>query len=187
MSHTCHAPGCTRQVPPAMFACRAHWYALEKRVRDAIWREYRNGQEIDKRPSVRYLAVQRYACANLVFKPNDEGAALETAQYLAEAFIFRKRAITLGLGDPLHGLVRGDDGEKKTSPAPGGETLFAKVRGNAKIWRVSGYDERVLYMDSPKKNGVMVAPKINCRVGRKDDWRTNSLETWMAGGGELFR
>ena len=105
MSHTCHAPGCNRQVPPRMFACRAHWFALPKKTQDAIWREYRNGQEIDKKPSLRYLAVQRLACAQLVFKPDNEKAALAALAYGAEAFGFAKQAIDAGFGDPLEGLV----------------------------------------------------------------------------------
>jgi len=67
MSHTCHWPGCTREVPPAMWGCRTHWFTLPKHLRDAIWREYRPGQEIDKHPSEAYmevaLEVQRWAVA----------------------------------------------------------------------------------------------------------------------------
>jgi hypothetical protein len=37
-----------------MLACRAHWYALPRRIRDRIWRAYRDGQEIDKQPSDEY-------------------------------------------------------------------------------------------------------------------------------------
>jgi hypothetical protein len=76
MSHTCHAPGCKRLVPAKMFACKTHWYALPQKVRDAIWREYRDGQEITKTPSFRYLAVQRIACAYLLFKPHSEAARI---------------------------------------------------------------------------------------------------------------
>jgi hypothetical protein len=61
MTHHCHAHGCNRSVPPRMFACREHWFALSKEMQDAIWREYRSGQEVDKRPSLRYLAVQQLA------------------------------------------------------------------------------------------------------------------------------
>ena len=57
MSHTCHWPGCEREVPPAMWGCREHWFKLPKPLRDAIWKEYRHGQEITKTPSARYLAV----------------------------------------------------------------------------------------------------------------------------------
>lgn len=106
MAHVCHAHGCERKVPPAMLACRMHWFALRKAVRDAIWREYRRGQEQDKRPSWRYMAVQRLAIAELAFKPHDEEAARIAAGYLLEAERFRARAIEAGQGDPLEGLVR---------------------------------------------------------------------------------
>lgn len=57
MKHTCHWTGCAREVPPAMWGCREHWFKLPKVLRDAIWRHYRPGQEVDKRPSDRYLAT----------------------------------------------------------------------------------------------------------------------------------
>lgn len=55
MSHTCHAKGCDRRVPPRMFMCKAHWFRLPKPLRDAIWATYRPGQENDKQPSRAYL------------------------------------------------------------------------------------------------------------------------------------
>ena len=56
-AHTCHWPGCERQVPPAMWGCKPHWFALPQSLRDQIWKEYRPGQEQDGTPSVRYVAV----------------------------------------------------------------------------------------------------------------------------------
>lgn len=105
MSHTCHAHGCSKPVPPRMLFCKAHWFALPKDVQQAIWREYRPGQEIDKEPSFRYLAVQRLAVLHTAFKPNDEAAARVCATYLTEAVFFQQKCIELGLGDPLEGLV----------------------------------------------------------------------------------
>lgn len=58
-NHTCHWPGCTRQVPPAMWGCKPHWFALPKALRDRVWRAYRPGQEKDMRPSADYLQVAR--------------------------------------------------------------------------------------------------------------------------------
>lgn len=55
--HLCHAEGCTRPVPPKMFMCKPHWFALPKETRDAVWATYRPGQEVDKDPSDEYLAV----------------------------------------------------------------------------------------------------------------------------------
>jgi len=63
--HTCHATGCRVRVPPAMFACRSHWYRLPKAMRDAIWDAYVPGQEIRKDPSAAYLAAARAAISYL--------------------------------------------------------------------------------------------------------------------------
>lgn len=64
MKHTCHWPGCPKEVPPSMWGCKTHWFTLPKRLRDRIWATYRPGQEIDKRPSETYLdaaeAVQNW-------------------------------------------------------------------------------------------------------------------------------
>jgi hypothetical protein len=101
MSHTCHAHGCERRVPPSMFACKHHWFALRKPLRDAIWREYRPGQEKTKDPSARYMAVQRRAVAELAFKPHDEEAARISAEYMLHSERWRRVAIERGEGDPL--------------------------------------------------------------------------------------
>lgn len=55
--HTCHWTGCTKQVPPAMWGCKQHWFALPKHLRDRVWRAYKPGQEITMTPSAEYLAV----------------------------------------------------------------------------------------------------------------------------------
>jgi hypothetical protein len=55
VDHRCHAEGCERQVPPAMFMCKPHWFAVPKPMRDDIWRLYRVGQENDLKPSSEYL------------------------------------------------------------------------------------------------------------------------------------
>lgn len=57
--HTCHWPGCEKQVPPAMWGCRTHWYKLPARLRSKIWNAYRPGQEQDGRPSRAYAEVAR--------------------------------------------------------------------------------------------------------------------------------
>lgn len=105
MPHTCHAHGCKVAVPPKMFMCRAHWFALRRPIQQAIWREYRPGQENDKQASLRYLAVQQRAIGELVFRPNDEAAASASTVYLLTAEVMRTRAIDAGQGDPLQGLV----------------------------------------------------------------------------------
>lgn len=103
--HHCHAHGCKRAVPPRMFMCREHWYSLRAPMRAAIWREYRPGQEKDKSPSARYMAVQRRAIAEVVFKPHDEEAARAAAPYLLKSEEWRALAIARGEGDPLEGLT----------------------------------------------------------------------------------
>lgn len=95
-----------------MFACKPHWFSLPKPMRDAIWREYRPGQERDKQPSLRYLAVQRCAVGMMAFKPHDEEAARIAAPYMIEAMTYQAKAIEAGLGDPLAGLVPNNIGDK---------------------------------------------------------------------------
>lgn len=58
-AHGCHWPGCTAQVPPAMWGCRRHWYTLPDALRKRIWATYRPGQERDMRPSEAYLEAAR--------------------------------------------------------------------------------------------------------------------------------
>lgn len=55
--HGCHWPGCDKQVPPAMWGCKAHWFALPKSLRDRIWLTYVPGQEATLTPSADYLEV----------------------------------------------------------------------------------------------------------------------------------
>lgn len=57
--HECHWPGCNKQVPPALWGCRYHWFRLPKRLRDRIWQTYRIGQETNMTPSREYLEVAR--------------------------------------------------------------------------------------------------------------------------------
>lgn len=57
--HRCHWPGCEKQVPPAMWGCKLHWYKLPAALRDRIWRAYDLGQEETGRPSAIYVQVAR--------------------------------------------------------------------------------------------------------------------------------
>ena len=57
--HHCHWTGCEKQVPPAMWGCKPHWFALPKHLRDRIWRAYKPGQEVNGTPSREYVAVAR--------------------------------------------------------------------------------------------------------------------------------
>lgn len=56
-AHHCHWPGCEKQVPPAMWGCKAHWFKLPQGLRNRIWATYRPGQEITMTPSDAYLRV----------------------------------------------------------------------------------------------------------------------------------
>jgi len=69
MSHTCHRPGCGREVPPKLWGCKVHWYALPKPLRDRIWSTYVPGQEITKTPSRAYLAAARDVQAWIAQQP----------------------------------------------------------------------------------------------------------------------
>lgn len=55
--HTCHWPGCNKQVPPAMWGCKEHWFSLPQRLRIKVWAAYRIGQEVKMNPSAEYIAV----------------------------------------------------------------------------------------------------------------------------------
>jgi hypothetical protein len=99
-----------------MLACRQHWYVLPKSLRDAIWRQYRPGQETDKQPSHAYLAVQRLACARLTFRPNDAGAAKQAAALLVAALAYRNLATAESGVDPLAGLLDEPFGPPEAQP-----------------------------------------------------------------------
>lgn len=55
--HGCHWPGCTAQVPPAMWGCKKHWYRLPHKLRMLVWSAYKPGQEERLDPSPRYIRV----------------------------------------------------------------------------------------------------------------------------------
>ena len=57
--HTCHWPGCQKEVPPAMWGCSPHWFSLPVRLRNKVWAAYRPGQEITKTPSAAYIEVAK--------------------------------------------------------------------------------------------------------------------------------
>lgn len=59
--HVCHAEGCEIPVPPRMLMCRRHWRQVPRLIQAQIWRYYRPGQEIDKRPSAEYLRAMKAA------------------------------------------------------------------------------------------------------------------------------
>jgi len=59
--HHCHWAGCDKQVPPAMWGCKDHWFRLPASIRRAIFAAYVPGQEINGTPSAAYIAVAKQA------------------------------------------------------------------------------------------------------------------------------
>lgn len=57
--HTCHWPGCQKQVPPKLWGCSFHWFRLPRNLRLLIWATYRPGQEITKTPSLEYIEAAK--------------------------------------------------------------------------------------------------------------------------------
>lgn len=55
--HVCHWPGCTKQVPPAMWGCYQHWLRLPITLRNRLWDAFRPGQEKTFHVSREYLKV----------------------------------------------------------------------------------------------------------------------------------
>lgn len=70
--HFCHAIGCKTEVLPRLLMCGRHWRMVSKRSQDEVWRYYRNGQEIDKRPSREYLAAARQATTEVARKESNK-------------------------------------------------------------------------------------------------------------------
>lgn len=92
MSHLCHAIGCTTSVPPKMLMCRRHWAMVPRKTQITVWNEYRPGQEIDKRPSLAYLAIQQTAVGQVAEKEGKDEAA-QACYRRAIEFIERARAL----------------------------------------------------------------------------------------------
>ena len=52
-------PAAIELVPPALWGCREHWYALPQYLRNKIWICYKPGQEDTRSPSRKYVEVAR--------------------------------------------------------------------------------------------------------------------------------
>lgn len=59
--HSCHATGCKKAVRPALLMCLPHWRMVPKDIQKLVWKNYRPGQEVDKRPTREYLEVMKRA------------------------------------------------------------------------------------------------------------------------------
>ena len=62
-SHRCHAIGCETRVPPRLLMCAPHWRMVPRELQRQVWATYRDGLEIDKAPSPKYLDAQQAAIA----------------------------------------------------------------------------------------------------------------------------
>lgn len=56
-AHTCHARGCDVHVKPEMLLCKKHWFMVPKKIRDAVWANYRAGQCDDMSPSKSWMTA----------------------------------------------------------------------------------------------------------------------------------
>lgn len=54
MSHHCHARNCQISVKPELLMCLKHWKMVPRKIQQAIWRYYREGQCDDKNPSTEW-------------------------------------------------------------------------------------------------------------------------------------
>lgn len=73
--HHCHALNCDTSVPPRMHMCARHWRMVPKPLQQALWANYRRGQERTMTPSPAYLRAAA-ACVRSVaeqeHQPPDE-------------------------------------------------------------------------------------------------------------------
>jgi hypothetical protein len=76
MTHMCHAEGCSKAVPPKHLMCGRHWAMVPLSQQREIWRHYRPGQEVDKRPSAEYLRVMKIAIDLVARAEGQQGSLL---------------------------------------------------------------------------------------------------------------
>jgi hypothetical protein len=86
MKHKCHAVDCEVQVSPRLLMCLKHWRLVRPDVQREAWRLYRPGQEIDKKPSLGYLAIHHIAVACVADREGKKDAFQEHAK-IAERYI----------------------------------------------------------------------------------------------------
>ena len=76
--HCCHAYACPVVVPAKMLMCLKHWRMVPQSTQRLVWKHYRPGQEVDKRPSKEYLEVTALAIRQ-VREKEQKIAAMRTA------------------------------------------------------------------------------------------------------------
>lgn len=73
MKHTCHAEGCDAEVAPKLLMCGRHWRMVPGLLRARVWATYREGQEVDKKPSQAYMEAQRAAIEAVALREGRRG------------------------------------------------------------------------------------------------------------------
>ena len=63
--HTCHAKGCPIVVPPRLLMCAPHWGLVPPTLQRRVLVTYRQGQEIDKKPSEAWRKAAQAAIAHV--------------------------------------------------------------------------------------------------------------------------
>src|ERR1700733_6789312 len=96
--HLCHAVGCNRPIPPSSHMCATHWKMVPRLIQRLIWIHYRKGQEIDKRPSVNYIATAFVSLSCVAFL---EGKSLPALQSGMRPPAEMRETLTEGSGKTL--------------------------------------------------------------------------------------
>ena len=78
IAHHCHARGCKKVILPGVFMCRPHWEIVPDPLKDEIWRTYRPGQEVDKKPSREYVMAAWAAIKAVAAKESNKELKHET-------------------------------------------------------------------------------------------------------------
>lgn len=55
--HVCHVHPCGAKVNPCYLMCKPHWDMVPQDLRDEIYKYYRLGQEVDKKPTREWLVA----------------------------------------------------------------------------------------------------------------------------------
>jgi hypothetical protein len=95
-THTCHARGCAKSVPPRMLMCPQDWARVPRQLQAAVWATYRPGQEITKDPSPEYLEAAT-AAVNAVA----ESARLDALTDAGSRYDAAVRSVWDGIGPGL--------------------------------------------------------------------------------------
>lgn len=65
MTHYCHAKDCKAICKPEFLMCPRHWRMVPRGIQTLVWKHYRLGQCIDKRPSEAWHAAADLAIASV--------------------------------------------------------------------------------------------------------------------------